>query len=100
MRLMLAPRSQRALSICVSLMQHGIEKLPASYNFDGDRLCKSELQDPLMEATETSPGSPFLDRSSLKNFKWAGASLRASKKGLLTYIRRRVSKNRANLGSN
>ena len=44
-------------------------EMPGSCSFDGDRLGKSELQDPLIGATEASPGSPFLDRSSLKNFK-------------------------------
>ena len=65
-------------------MQHGIEKLLGFFSFDGDHLCKSELQDSLMGATESFPDSFFLDRSSLKNFKWAYASLRAFRKGLLT----------------
>jgi len=66
MSLTLAPRSQRALSICISPMQHGIEKLPGSRSLDGNRLCKSALQDPPMGATEASPSFSFLDRSSLK----------------------------------
>jgi len=60
-------------------------KLSSSYNLDGDLLCITALQISLMGIVVAFSSLLFLERSSLKNFKWEVASLGASKIGMLTY---------------
>jgi len=85
-KLTLAPKSQRGLLIFTSPMEQGIEKLPGLGCFDGDWCLRTTLQPSPMGVTEGFSCGCFLERSSLKNLIWEGASLRASNKRVSRYI--------------
>ena len=57
-----------------------MEKLPGPYSLDGDWLCKTMMHTSPIGITDSPSGLPFKERSSLKNFKCAAATLKASKK--------------------
>jgi len=68
-KLTLAPKSQRALVICKFPIDQGIEKLPGSCSLEDELRCRTALQISPIESIVTSSSLPFLERSSLKNFK-------------------------------
>ena len=74
-RLTLAPKSQKALSIRESPMQHGMVKLLGSCSFEGHCLYRIMLQASLIGATKTPSVSLSLEMSSLKNFRYCWSFL-------------------------
>ena len=68
-KLTLVPKSLGALSIGICPMEYGIEKLLGSCSFDSDLCCRAALHISPMTPTGMFSGSPFSDRSPLKNFR-------------------------------
>ena len=66
-RLTLAPKSHKALSIDSSPITHGIEKLPGSLSFGGSLLSSSALHSSVKAIVSHPEISLFLDRISFKN---------------------------------
>lgn len=77
-RLNLAPKSQRALSIVMVPNWHGIEKIPRSFSF-GAILWITVLVVAVMATISCSSNLLFLERISLRNFV---------KKGTLKYVKK------------
>jgi len=97
--LMLAPRSQRALSKCNSLMVQGIVKLPWSLSFGGSFLRTMAEHSLLRAIVSKSANFLLLLKIPFKNFVYLGIWAIASTKGILILSCFNSSRNLANWGS-
>jgi len=94
-KLMLAPKSKRALPIDTSPIEHGMVTFPGSLNFCGKILWITALQFPSTTMLSLLIYFLFFVRRSFRNLAYKGIYCKASIKGMVISSLLKMSRNRA-----